>query len=92
MATKPAARGMNAKSDRKTRGRTNIQSQGGNLGPKASNPHPPQEMRREATRPQGPGAGKQRGDRRDMSKLYTNNAKHAARGNNPRADVSTRKR
>lgn len=92
MAKKSATRGMNGKSDRKTRGRTNIQSSLGDLGPKSTNPHTPQEMRKDATRPQGPGAGKHRGDRRDMSKLYTNNTKHASRGNNPRADVSTRKR
>ena len=48
--------------------------------------------RREANRPQGPGAGKHRGDRRDMNKLYTNNARHPSRGSNPRPDVSTRKR
>lgn len=31
-------------------------------------------------------------DRRDMNKLYTGNEKHASRGNDPRPDVSTRKR
>jgi len=36
--------------------------------------------------------GKNRGDRRDMSSTYSGNAKHAARGNTPRRDVSTRKR
>jgi hypothetical protein len=36
--------------------------------------------------------GKNRGDRRDMSKTYSDTAKHAARGNNPRPDVKTRKR
>jgi hypothetical protein len=35
---------------------------------------------------------KHRGDRRDMSKTYTNNRRHAAHANNPRPDVSTRKR
>jgi hypothetical protein len=35
---------------------------------------------------------KHRGDRRDMSKHYTGNEKHAARGNNARKDVSTRAR
>ena len=36
--------------------------------------------------------GKHRGDRRDMSPTYTNNAKHAAHAGSPRKDVSTRKR
>ena len=40
----------------------------------------------------GGGGGKRRGDRRDMSRLYTNNTKHSARGNTPRADVKTRRR
>jgi hypothetical protein len=36
--------------------------------------------------------GKNRGDRRDMSKTYTGSTRHAARGNTPRADVKTRAR
>ncbi len=48
--------------------------------------------RTEADRPQTPGGGKTRGDRRDMSRTYTNNERHAARGSNPRKDVQTRKR
>jgi len=92
MAKTSPAGGMHAKSDRKQRGRSNITGQGGDLGPKSTNPHTPQELRREVNRPQSPGGGKHRGDRRDMNKLYTNNAKHSARGNNPRPDVSTRKR
>ena len=36
--------------------------------------------------------GKNRGDRRDMSQTYTNNTKHASRGNTPRRDVKTRAR
>ena len=81
-----------AKNNRKARGRTNITTTAGDVGPSPTRPNTPQEMRREADRPQGPGGGKHRGDRRDMSKLYTNNARHPARGNNPRPDVSTRKR
>jgi hypothetical protein len=50
------------------------------------------EKRTEANRPIGNGGGKNRGDRRDTSPLYTGNARHAARGNNPRADVKTRRR
>jgi len=52
-----------------------------------------QERLTEANRARGAGGGgKRRGDRRDMSPTYTGNAKHAARGNNPRKDVSTRAR
>lgn len=89
--TKPGG-GMHAKANRKTRGRTTISGMGGDLGPSKTNPMTPQEAKREVTRPQSPGGGKHRGDRRDMNKLYTNNAKHASRGSNPRPDVSTRKR
>jgi len=48
-----------------------------------------------AARPTGKSStrgGKNRGDRRDMSATYSGTAKHAARGNTPRRDVSTRKR
>jgi hypothetical protein len=53
-----------------------------------------QERLTEASRAMGAGGGggKRRGDRRDMSPTYTGNAKHAARGNNPRKDVETRRR
>ena len=53
------------------------------------------EKRTEASRPTGKSSqrgGKNRGDRRDMSKTYSDTAKHAARGNTPRPDVKTRKR
>ena len=53
------------------------------------------EKRTEVNRPTGKKSargGKNRGDRRDMSKTYTGNVKHAARGNTPRVDVKTRKR
>lgn len=76
------------KSARKTRGRTAITKK----GKLSSRPNVPTTARAEATRPVAAGAGKHRGDRRDTSRLYTGNAKHAARGNSPRADVSTRKR
>ena len=56
-------------------------------------PHVPEIMRSEANRPvKAGGGGKHRGDRRDMSKTYTTNTKHSARGNTARKDVSTRKR
>ena len=92
MAKTKAGGGMHGKADRKTRGRSTISGMGGDLGPRKTSPMTTQERRRETDRPQGPGAGKHRGDRRDMNKLYTNNAKHSARGSNPRPDVSTRKR
>jgi hypothetical protein len=86
-------KGMHGSQNRKARGRTNIAGGGGDLGPRKTTPNTPQEMRSEANRPQSPGGGgKHRGDRRDMNKLYTNNARHSSRGNNPRPDVSTRKR
>lgn len=52
----------------------------------------PEIARTEASRPVSAGSGKQRGDRRDTSPTYTNNEKHAARGNTPRKDVTTRSR
>jgi len=81
--------GMHGKADRKTRGRTNISQP---PAPRATKPNMPVTLRVEANRPQNPGGTVHRGDRRDMSRLYTNNAKHAARGNNPRPDVKTRAR
>ena len=90
--SKAKTQGMHGKADRKTRGRTSISGTGGDVGPRKTNPMTPQEVRSDATRPVSAGAGKKRGDRRDMNKLYTNNAKHPARGNNARPDVSTRKR
>jgi hypothetical protein len=81
-----------AKQDRKTRGRTAISGQNVDTFSKSkTKPNVEQVLRREATRPQGPGGGKHRGDRRDMNKAYTGNAKHAARGNTPRKNVATRK-
>ena len=50
------------------------------------------EKRTDSNRPTGSGGGKNRGDRRDTNRTYTGNARHAARGNTPRVDVSTRKR
>ena len=61
-------------------------------GPNPTEGHVQQERKTETNRPIGSGGGKLRGDRRDTSRLYTNNTKHAARGNTPRADVKTRKR
>lgn len=76
--------------DRKTRGRTSIT--GPSMGASPTRPNLKQERVTEVSRPQGAGSGgKPRGDRRDMNKAYTGNAKHAARGNSPRANVSTRK-
>ena len=48
--------------------------------------------RTDTNRPTSSGGGKARGDRRDTSRLYTNNQRHASRGSNPRPDVKTRKR
>jgi hypothetical protein len=83
-----AHKGMHGKTDRKARGRTNI---GQPAGPRATRPNPPVTLRADANRPVS-GGTKHRGDRRDTSRLYTNNAKHSARGNNARPDVKTRAR
>ena len=89
MAKKAATKGMHGDSNRKARGRTTISDV---PAQSPTRPNVPQVVRREANRPVNAGGGKHRGDRRDMSKLYTNNAKHKARGNNERPAVSTRKR
>ena len=58
----------------------------------AKDPHVQEIARTEVSRPVSAGAGKKRGDRRDMNTTYTTNEKHASRGNNARKDVSTRAR
>ena len=90
--------GMKHKTDRKTRGRTAISGSvavrdmaKGNKGPRATKLNVPEVLRAEATRPVTAGT-KHRGDRRDTSKTYTGNTRHAARGNTPRVDVKTRAR
>ena len=90
--------GMKQKSDRKTKGRTSISGNVGssNLGkgqegPRATKPNVPEVLRAEVNRAVSAGV-KHRGDRRDMSKAYTNNARHSSRGNSARPDVSTRAR
>lgn len=95
---KKTGTGMKQKSDRKTRGRTAISGSvgvrdmaKGNMGPRPTKPNVPEVVRAEANRPTSSGA-KHRGDRRDTSKTYTGNTRHAARGNNPRVDVKTRAR
>jgi hypothetical protein len=99
MAKRKATKGMHDAKDRKTKGRTSITGSstgssqlGDDTGPRATRPHVPQVLRREATRPVSAGAGKKRGDRRDMNQTYTTTQRHASRGNNIRPDVSTRKR
>ena len=89
MAKTTKTKGMHGKTDRKARGRTNI---GQPAGPRATRPNVPTTLRAEANRPVNAGGTKHRGDRRDTSRLYTNNTKHPARGNNPRPDVKTRAR
>ena len=61
------------------------------IGPNASKPNVPEVMKAEVNRAVSAGV-KHRGDRRDMSKAYTGNARHSARGGNPRIDVKTRAR
>lgn len=77
----------------KERGRTSITNKtDGHSGEIANNGALKLEKRTGANRPVSSGGGKNRGDRRDMSPTYTGSAKHSARGNTPRVDVSTRKR
>ena len=92
MAKTTGMKGMHGGGNKKVRGRTSITGTATDT-PSPTRPNVPQTMRAEANRA-GPGkhGNKHRGDRRDMSKLYTNNAKHPARGNNPRPDVKTRAR
>jgi hypothetical protein len=87
-------KGMHASSDRKQRGRTSITDKGKPAFAKDPSSRTPTGNARktQATKPIGPGGTVHRGDRRDMSRTYTNNAKHASRGTNARPDVSTRKR
>lgn len=88
--TKPRnVKGMNGGGNRKVRGRTSITDT--NPGAQIIESLPPT-LEHETSRPVGTGSGKHRGDRRDMSPLYTGSRKHSARGNTPRADVKTRKR
>jgi len=79
--------GMHQKSNRKQRGRTNITP--GLVNP--ASPRLPIEERNTASRPISAGPS-HRGDRRDMSKTYSDTSRHASRGSNPRPDVKTRKR
>jgi len=82
--------GMHHKGDRKQRGRTNIGMTPGLINP--AGPRLPVEEQNDTTRPISSGAGKHRGDRRDMSKTYSGTSRHASRGSNRRPDVKTRKR
>ncbi len=81
--------GMSHGKDRKRRGRTSITGVGG-----STTPNVPQTLLTEVNRSvtaNGNG-NKHRGDRRDMSKAYTGNQRHATRGNTARPDVETRAR
>lgn len=69
------------------RGRTNI----GEGSKSSSRRWTANEQKTQAARPVKAGGGAKRGDRRDMNKAYTGNAKHSARGNTPRVNVATRK-
>ena len=80
------------KADKKTRGRTSISKPSKMTNPNPTNPNLKQVQRTEVNRGQSTGGGgKHRGDRRDMNKAYTGNARHSARGNTPRVNVATRK-
>jgi hypothetical protein len=89
MAKTSNVKGMTSREGTQGRRRTKITKV--NSGA-STRPQVPQALESEATRPVTPGGAKHRGDRRDTSRLYTTNRKHAARGNNSRPDVKTRKR
>ncbi len=72
----------------KARGRTSITKSPSAADKSMSHRYTPNERKTQQNRGQDTG----RGDRRDMSKTYSGNAKHAARGNTPRKDVKTRAR
>jgi hypothetical protein len=81
-----------AKADKKTRGRTSITKPSKPNSPDATSPKVQQVRMANVNRGQSPGGGgMHRGDRRDMNKTYTGNAKHSARGQTGRANVATRK-
>jgi hypothetical protein len=90
MAAKKSG-GMHSGKDRKHRGRTSITKL---QQPSPTHPMVPEVQRAEVNRAvtANGNMNKHRGDRRDMSKAYTGNERHAARGNTPRRDVSTRAR
>jgi hypothetical protein len=83
--------GMHGGKNRKLTGRASI---GKNLDPSIPSPTSPARQKTQSNRGATADSdkNKHRGDRRDMSKYYTGNENHAARGNNPRKDVSTRAR
>ena len=89
--SKAKKNGMHGGKDRKQHGRTSITKM---TGPSPT--HPMNEERALAEVNRGVTAAgnmnKHRGDRRDMSKTYTNNRKHSAHASSPRKDVSTRSR
>ena len=89
-ARAPKTKGMHGGKDKKTRGRTSIT--GTSSLPMTSQPNPQRTLKVEANRPVEAGGTKHRGDRRDMNQTYTTTRKHSSRGDNPRADTSTRKR
>ena len=90
MAAKKST-GMHGGKDRKHRGRTSITKL---QNPSPTYPMVPEVQKTEVNRgiTANGNMNKHRGDRCDMSKTYTGNAKHAARGNTPRRDVKTRAR
>lgn len=94
MAKSTGKTGMYKSGGTKTRGRTSITETTAKKTSKkpVTRPDVPIVARSEASRPVKAGSGKQRGDRRDMSKTYSGTTRHASRGSDPRPDVKTRKR
>jgi hypothetical protein len=91
MAKKTNGGGMHAGKDRKHRGRSSISKP---IEPSPTHPMVPEAQLTQVNRAvtANGNMNKHRGDRRDMSKTYAGNERHASRGNSARPDVSTRKR
>jgi len=73
--------GMHKSGGTKNRGRTAGATH--LLGPNPTHPNVPQTLRTEASRPIGRGGTKQRGDRRDTNRVFTNNDKLQPNFSNP---------
>jgi hypothetical protein len=72
----------------KNRGRSKIRGNDATIGNKGA---VQLEKRTEASRPITAGGGKNRGDRRDTSKAFTNNTRVKRSGTNPRGKAGERR-
>jgi hypothetical protein len=89
MAKQAKATGVT--SGKKDRGRTQVTKV---PAPAPTRPMTPQDIRAAVNRPvtASGNMNKHRGDRRDTSRTYAGNTRHASRGGGPQRDVATRAR